>query len=398
MRRSFSQFAASLGGFLLLFSFLFPLAGNSASAAIRKQPFYYGAWLPFWQAQNGASDVAVNLNKLQEVSPFSYEITPSGELVDDLKIGNGSWDGWFLAARDAGVKIIPTIAWFNGPAMLNLMQNTRRRIAHENMLAALAKSENFDGIDIDYENKPAAIRNYFSTFIYGLAIRLHAMHKTLTCTVESRTPPSDGTVVTPDERANNYVVMNQYCDEVRVMAYDQGLVYRKLDNAMGSSTLYAPVADPQWVKVVLEQALQWISPRKIMLGIPSYGYEYQVSWNDGETTYQRVRSFTYTQAMDRADEVGIAPTRTSAGELSLFFTSSTYVNDVPSSLTWTVSSTLPLALAAVPLETTNTFYITWSDAQAMMDKVNLAKLLGLRGVMFFKADGMMDPAIWDEIQ
>ncbi|MDE2019251.1 MAG: hypothetical protein KGJ13_02785 [Patescibacteria group bacterium] len=397
MRRSFFAIFAFFAICLLSFSPFIFHSSASAVAATLKPKFYYGAWLPFWQAQNGAADVAVNLNKLQEVSPFSYEISPSGQLIDDLNIGNGSWDGWFSAARAAGVKIIPTIAWFNGSAMLNLMQNTKKRIAHENMIAALAKSENFDGIDIDYESKPAAIRPYFSTFIYGLAIRLHAMHKTLTCTVESRTPPSDGTVITPDERANNYTVMNQYCDEVRVMAYDQGLVYRKLDNAMGSSTLYAPVADPQWVNVVLEQTLKYIKPGKIMLGIPTYGYEWQVTWNNGETTYQRVRSFTYTQAMDRADEVGIAPVRTASGELSLTFNSTTVVGPNPG-LTWTVSSTLPLALTDPPANASNTFYITFSDAQSMADKISLAKKLKLRGVMFFKADGMMDPAIWDQIQ
>src|SRR6185369_1745787 len=106
--------------------------------------FYYGAWLPFWRAQEGAGDVSVNLDKLQEVSPFSYEISSNGGLIDDLNITNGSWDAWFSSARDLGVKIIPTIAWFDGPSMLALMQNARKRQAHEDMLAALVRREGFD--------------------------------------------------------------------------------------------------------------------------------------------------------------------------------------------------------------------------------------------------------------
>src|SRR6185369_737082 len=104
-------------------------------------------------------------DKLQEVSPFSYEISSNGGLIDDLNITNGSWDAWFSSARDLGVKIIPTIAWFDGPSMLALMQNARKRQAHEDMLAALVKREGFDGIDIDYEAKPPEIRPYFSLFI-----------------------------------------------------------------------------------------------------------------------------------------------------------------------------------------------------------------------------------------
>ena len=68
----------------------------------------------------------------------------------------------------------------------------------------------------------------------------------------------------------------------------------------------------QWVTRVLKNMLTTINPKKVMLGIPTYGYEYQVSWQNGVTTYQRVRSFTFQEAMDRADLVGIAPVRDNA--------------------------------------------------------------------------------------
>jgi spore germination protein YaaH len=44
---------------------------------------------------------------------------------------------------------------------------------------------------------------------------------------------------------------------------------------------------------------------------------------------------------------------------------------------------------------TTTFFVSFPDAQSEMDKVALAKQYGLRGVMFFKADGQMDPALWN---
>ena len=44
-----------------------------------------------------------------------------------------------------------------------------------------------------------------------------------------------------------------------------------------------------------------------MLGIPTYGYEYEVSWSNDVTTYQEVRAWDYFGAMDRADSLGIAP-------------------------------------------------------------------------------------------
>jgi hypothetical protein len=39
-------------------------------------------------------------------------------------------------------------------------------------------------------------------------------------------------------------------------------------------------------------------------------------------------------------------------------------------------------------------YLVWSDAQAIKDKVDLAKRLGIRGVAIFKIDGGEDLAMW----
>ncbi len=376
----------------------------AATATAKSQPLKYGVWLPFWKAQGGAQDVSVNLDKLDEVSPFSYEIGTGGKIIDDANINNGSWSGWFSAAHDLGTKIVPTIAWFDGGAMYNLLSNTKTRQAHEDAITALAKAQKFDGIDIDYENKFSKVKPYFSLFIQGLATRLHAAKKTLTCTIEPRSPATDIWVTPPNPLpySDDYTVLNKYCDEIRVMAYDQGTVDLTLNAQKGSSTLYAPVADPDWVTRVLQNMLTTISPKKVMLGIPTYGYEYQVSWKNGVTTYQRVRSFTFQEAMDRADLVGIAPVRDNAGELSYAYQTSTYVSAIPATLTSYVSSTKPQVLSVtstpLPANATNTMFVSFSDSQSALDKINLAKKYGLRGVMFFKADGELDPAIWGDLQ
>src|SRR6185437_1008892 len=134
----------------------------------------------------------------------------------------------------------------------------------------------------------------------------------------------------------------QYCDEMRIMSYDQGTIDLPLDAAKGSSTFYAPVADPSWTEKVIQQTLKYVSPKKVMLSIPTYGYEYEVSWSTGITTYQRVRAFDYLQAMDRADSLGIEPTRDNADEMSFTYASTTYIQEPPS-LTYSTFSTEPLA-------------------------------------------------------
>ena len=378
-------------------------AATVATAAAHSAPLKYGVWLPFWRAQSGASDVSLYLNELSEVSPFSYAIGDGGrKIVDDAHINDGSWNGWFLAAHQLGVKIIPTVAWFSGQTMYDYLSNTRTRIAQENAISNLARTQKFDGIDIDYEAKLPKIKPYFALFIEGLAMRLHAQGKLLTCTVEPRSPATDiwqGTPPDPLPYSDNYPAFNKYCDEVRVMAYDQGNVDLYMNALKGNGTLYAPTADPQWVARVLRETMRWISPKKIMLGVPTYGYEYQVSWKDGVTTYERVRSFTFLQAMDRADILGIAPTRNNAGELSFTYHTSTVITGIPPILITHVTSTIEPAALKGPFvgNATNTMFVSFADSQSAQTEINLAKQLGLRGVIFFKADGELDPAIWGEL-
>ncbi len=372
-------------------------AGTASTVSTAK--LQVGAWLPYWQGQAGAEDIAIHLASYNEISPFSYEINSQGLITDDLQIGNGSWDFYFSALRDMHVKIIPTIAYFDAQGIYKLLSNTKRRQNAEDTIAQLARGENFDGIDIDFEGMSPATRPYYSLFIQGLAMRLHPHGELLTCTVVPRTPPSSLYVNPPANiiYPENYPVLNKYCDEVRIMAYDQEGVDLKLDASKGGNgTLYGPVADPDWVKKLIQYAVQYINPKKIMLGIPTYGYEYEVSWAGGVTTYQRVRAFDYFSAMDRAASMGINPTRNNAGELSFTFQSSTYIQE-PAILTYTISSTQPEVLMNPSSTAPTTFFVSFPDATSEMQKVALARQYGLRGIMFFKADGQMDPAIWNQL-
>lgn len=370
-----------------------------ALAATAKLPFYYGAWVPYWTGQAGEQQIAVNLDSLNEVSPFSYEIVDGGTIQDDLGIDKGLWTAWISAVQSGGVKVIPTIAWFDTNGIYNLLSVASTRRAEETSIAQLAQANGFDGIDIDFESMSPATRPYYSLFIEGLSDRLHAENKVLTCSVVPRDEPSSVyTVVPPNlSYAENYPLLNQYCDEVRLEAYDQGTTDLKLDASKGGNgQLYAPVADPDWVTKIIQYAIQYINPRKIMLGIPTYGYEYEVSWSNDVTTYQEVRAWDYFGAMDRADSLGIAPVRDNAGELSFTFTSSTYIQE-PLDLTSFVSSPEPAALTTSNQNASTTFFVSFPDATSELQKVALAKQYGLRGVMFFKADGDIDPAIWNSL-
>ena len=155
--------AKKYAGAVLLAAILMPLFASAAT-----KQFTYTGWLPFWKKTEGAQDISLQLEHLQELSPFSYEVGANGKLVDKLKVHNGFWPDWLAAVKDMHIKIVPTLAWFDGPAIHSLLSNKKKRIAHEDAVTKLVKDEKYDGIDIDYESKLAETAPYFSLFIEGL--------------------------------------------------------------------------------------------------------------------------------------------------------------------------------------------------------------------------------------
>lgn len=365
--------------------------------------FEISGWLPYWRVATGTLDVIPHLSQLTSIMPFSYTVSSSGHLVDAARLTQEPWTSFIKVAQDLHVRIIPSILWGDGDTMQAILSDTTKRIALEDEIANLVKARGFDGIDIDFEAKKHETINYFSTFLKGLYMRMGK--KWVYCTVEARMPLEDRYPdgdIPPDatDFANDYLAMNKYCDRVEIMAYDQGTVDKRLNKARTAP--YAPVSDPGWAENLVRLAAQTISRNKLILGIPTYGYEYTVTpQTDGSYQYKRLWPFNPSYATDIAEKLGIIPARTSAGELGFTYDPNRLVAIAPENDDYTqvqqkleeaitvAQNTGSLVSGGTPFS-----YMTWSDAQAIRDKVALARSLGLRGVAVFKFDGGEDPLMW----
>lgn len=387
--------------FLCATVLLVPLSASAAAAT----KFEVSGWIPYWRAATGTADVLPNLDKLTEVNPFVYTIKSDGTLLDNGKLGEEPWRSFIAEAKRKKVRVIPTIMTSNSGLLHKILSNQKSRIALEDRITALVKKEGYDGIDIDFEGKRAEDRDYFSTFLKGLYQRMG--QKWVMCTIESRTPVTDryaGTTPPKDATtyANDFKAINKYCDRVRIMAYDQQGIDLNLANvAASSSELYAPVADPAWVEKVVNLAAKDIRRSKILIGVPTYGYEYDVTAYAGsEYVYDVLWTFNPGYALPIAAQYGITPQRNAAGEM--YFT---YVPASTSSAPVALgSNSAPLAaLAAVAYADTYNSHLNfrlmdWPDAQSVQSKIDLAKKLGVRGIAIFKLDGGQDPNIWAVLQ
>ena len=382
----------------LIVALTFALAPMSASAAA----FEYSGWLPYWREASSTKDVLPHLSQLTEINPFGYIVQPDGTVMDAMGIADEPWKSLIIAAKAKKVRVIPTVMWSDTEAIHRILSNTESRIKLEDDITALAFNEGFDGIDIDFEGKLAEDKNYFSTFLRGLYQRMGK--KWVMCTIESRTPLSSRYLGTPPKDAgiysNDWVQINKYCDRVRFMTYDQETIDQKL-NAAALSAPYVPVADVKWVEKAIRLAMQTIPKHKIVIGIATYGYEWEVTpLTQSGYRYDKLWAFNPRYATELATKIGSKIQRNSAGELSF-----SYIPQIqlppPPKVDQQLSDTTPIPAplqsgtpAAVVLATASYNIVWWSDAQAIKQKIDLAKRLGVRGVAVFKLDGGEDPLMW----
>ena len=361
-------------------------------------------WIPYWRTATGTAEALVHLDAFTEINPFGYTVRTNGTLFDALGVDDMPWQTLIAAARAKKVRVIPTVMWGNGTVIHTILSNGKKRRALEDEIAKVVHERGFDGIDIDFEGKKAETRPYFSLFLKGLYARIGK--KWVMCTIEPRTPLDSryDTIPKNISYSNDFVEINKYCDRVRIMAYDQGAIDIRLNEVAAGP--YVPVADPRWVEKVINLVAKTIPKKKLVIGIPTYGYEYEVTPLTYGYRYDRLWAFNQRYATELATQLGITPERNSAGELSFMYRAvsstspqvSVATDTTPSNNSQLANTIFSQNSSAPVLLTTPEHIVWWSDASAIKDKVELAKKLGVRGVAIFKIDGGADPALWEVLK
>jgi spore germination protein len=228
------------------------------------------ASLPFWDIRNGTATVLVHRQDFTEVSPFIYGLTAGGRIEPQYDPAHAATvSAAITRLRRAGLPVVPTLAnitagnWSYAPVtrMLHDPALRRQQVAG---IVALVLAHRYAGIDIDYENLHAADRRAFTTFITSLAAALHAHGRILSVAVFAKTSNAG---YGQANLAQDYAALARAADQVRIMAY----------NYHWATSPPGPVAPIGWVRGVLRYAKTQIPARKIILGVPLYGYD----WSGG---------------------------------------------------------------------------------------------------------------------
>ncbi|MBI5456967.1 hypothetical protein HY969_04500 [Candidatus Kaiserbacteria bacterium] len=390
-----------------VFALFFALALFSpflASAAVISKPFEISGWIPYWRTATGTVDALAHLDTFTEINPFVYTVTDEGRVYDAGNvILDPSWLQLKTEAKAKNVRFIPTVMWSNADAMHTVLKDTAMRQLLVRQIVDEVMTHDFDGIDIDFEGKRYETGPYFSKFLQELYKAMG--NKWVQCTIESRTPLGDryfGTERPADagQYANDFAVINKNCDRIRFMTYDQQNVDQKREAELTEP--YGPVSDTVWVEKAIREAMKTLPARKIVLGIPTYGYEWDVrTYANSEHVYDLLWTFNPKYGWDIASEYNITPGRNAGGELGFTYFPKNGVLNLPRpEIPWPFNLVASAAAMLSTAQNTNLSYrmVTWSDGQAIKDKVDLAKRLGIRGVAVFKIDGGEDPAMWEYLK
>ena len=386
---------------VLIFALIVALvAPSTAGAAAPEDDFEVSGWIPYWAVSGGTKSARSNLNELSAVMPFSYTVKSDGTLNDLGKMSKSSWKRLISDAKKKDVRVTPTIMSSNGTIIHAILSDPGKRADHIHEIVRMVEKGKYDGVDIDYESKLAATRPYFSAFLNELADELDG--KFLSCTIEARTPPDSlyRTVPSSIEYANDLEEIDRYCDRVNVMTYDQQRADLPLNDAAKGAPYY-PVADPAWVRKVVELMARDIDKDKLVIGVASYGREVTLDVApEWFKSYTSVRAVNPGDALATAKKQKVKASENKAGEQSYtYLAKDAGVKlrdlDVPSRPKGNDIALAALEYANETGKTVRVRVVWWSDAAAVADKVALAKDLGVRGVALFKIDGEEDEDIWD---
>lgn len=157
---------------------------------------------------------------------------------------------------------------FNSYLASQLMQkNELQETLLENIITTL-QVKGYIGLDIDFEYIPPQDKEGYISFVERAVELLHPLGYIVHVDLAPKTSAAQPGLL---YEAHDYEALGKIANDVLVMTYEWGYTY-------GPPMAVAPLNQ---VRSVLEYAVSAISPSKIQMGIPNYGYDWILPFERG---------------------------------------------------------------------------------------------------------------------
>lgn len=262
----------------LLLTGLFLVALSGPTPTAQAAPPIPLRWFYFVNGKSNAS-LQANYQNIDVISPDYYRLQSDGTIRGSNRADVTTF------ARSKGIKVVPMIQ--NDPTkddFNRLLSDPDKFKGIIDNIEQQVVINNYDGYQIDFEDLNSTSETLLTNFMHALADRLRPRGKLVTMAVVSRTT---NTVTYQYAAAYNYVALAPYVDLVTIMTYDYSY----------SSGAPGPVAPVTWQEKVLNYAVPIFGAGKVLLGVPFYGYDWNLTQREKDPTNYRANSRNFDETI-----------------------------------------------------------------------------------------------------
>ena len=249
---------------------------NSNLALVKSE---FSSWIPCCDENRSLSSLEIAKGKLGSILPVWYQLERNGQITETIAYKKEITS----IATDSKISIMPTITnEFKGEYVTTFLDNEELQLAEIEKLVRIALDSGYSGWDLDWEEILESDRERFSDSVELFARHLHENNLLLSVTVHAQTGQPDDWV---GSKGQDWSAISEHADFIRIMAYDFHNV----------STQPGPITPLDKLEQVLDYAISIIPKDKIVLGLPTYGYD----WSE-----EKVVSFQYEDVIKQIDQFG----------------------------------------------------------------------------------------------
>ncbi|MEZ4358023.1 MAG: glycosyl hydrolase family 18 protein [Eubacteriales bacterium] len=243
---------------------------------------------------NGYAFPSINRDVLSKTLPnltylsiFSYTVKPNGTLstINDTPL--------ITAARGENVAPIMVITniiegeGFDSDLAHVVLTDTGTQDVLLNNIVEILNSKNYYGLDIDFEYVYPQDREAYNAFLRKTVAKLRPLGYAIITSIAPKLNANQPGLL---YEAHDYPVHGALLDHVVIMTYEWGYTY-------GPAQAVSPIDQ---VEKVLQYAVSVIPSKKILMGMPNYGYDWTLPFVEGSSA----RSMSNLQAIELAQQVG----------------------------------------------------------------------------------------------
>lgn len=201
------------------------------------------------------------------LSPFSYTLTPEGDLSapDDSNLAN-------RAVRSAVMPLMVVTNLYDGgfdTDALSMILNDP--LLQQKLIEGIVtelQSKPYYGVNMDMEYIAPADREAYNSFLESLAQRIRPLGYILTVALAPKISAGQQGLL---YEAHDYAAQGRIADYIILMTYEWGYTY-------GPPLAVSPINE---VRRVLDYAVTEIPPEKLLMSLPNYAYDWTLPYTRG---------------------------------------------------------------------------------------------------------------------